>query len=346
MVSMALLLNKIVRSNGSIEEYGSLEALTLLQPDTHDRTFVGLLEPTYADLAALAGLFDLHPLAIEDSEHGHQRAKIDRYGDTYFLVLRPITYLDDSEEIRLGETHLFIGPHFMIWLVKDSLRSVGKTGLDMHQNFNELIMQTGATSAQTMFFLHGVLDNLVDSYYPVIVGLENDGDEIEDALFSTAGEASEISQRIYGLLNEVADFKRAVKPLAPMLDLLMGRLRMLDSTGHRSTMEESLELTRLLRDVHDHVLQINDRVDDLRASLENALAVNSTIVAERQNDDMKRISAWAAILVVPTVIGSIYGMNFDNMPELHWVYGYPASLGLMVLVSFILWVVFRKKGWL
>lgn len=346
MVSMALLLNKIVRANGDIEEYSTLKDLAELQPQAGDRTFAGILEPSRQDLESLAALFNLHPLAIEDSEYGHQRAKIDRYGDTYFLVLRPIVYLDDTEEIRLGETHLFVGPHFMIWLVKDSLRSAEKTRAAMNQNFNELVMQTCTTSAQTMFFLHGVLDSLADSYYPVIDGLENDGDEIEDTLFSTAGEASEISQRIYSLLNEVANFKRAVKPLVPMLDLLMGRLRLMEATGRATGTEEGVELIRLFRDVHDHVLQVNDRVDDLRVSLENALAVNSTIVAERQNDDMKRISAWAAILVVPTVIGSIYGMNFDSMPELHWTYGYPASLGLMALVSFILWVVFHKKGWL
>lgn len=346
MVSMALLLNKIVRTDGVIEECGTLEDLTERQLQAGDRAFVGLLEASHHDLDALAALFDLHPLAIEDSKHGHQRAKIDRYGDTYFLVLRPIVYLDDTEEIRLGETHLFVGPHFMIWLVKDSLRSAEKTKAAMHHNFNELLMQTSATSTQTMYFLHGVLDNLADSYYPVIDGLENDGDEIEDTLFSSGGEASEISQRIYGLLNEVADFKRAVKPLVPMLDLLMGRLRLMEATGHSAGTEEGVELIRLFRDVHDHVLQVNDRVDDLRVSLENALAVNSTIVAERQNDDMKRISAWAAILVVPTVIGSIYGMNFDNMPELHWTYGYPASLGLMVVVSFVLWLIFKRKTWL
>lgn len=127
-----------------------------------------------------------------------------------------------------------------------------------------------------------------------------------------------------------------------MLDLLMGRIRIQAETGD----EHQLELLRHFRDVKDHVISVVDRVDDLRSSLENALAVNSTIVAERQNDDMKRISAWAAILVAPIVIGSIYGMNFDVMPELHWTFGYPASLLLMAAVSFGLWLVFKKKEWL
>lgn len=256
-------------------------------------------------------------------------------------MLRPAVYLDDSEEIRFGETHMFVGQNFAIWLVKDALRSVDTTQRSMDAVFSSEL-ESLTIQAYPLAFLHRVLDMLVDGYFPVIEGLENDGDEIEDALFSANSEASEISQRIYSLLNEVSDFKRAVKPVGQMLDLLMGRIRIQAEAGD----EHQLELLRHFRDVKDHVISVVDRVDDLRSSLENALAVNSTIVAERQNDDMKRISAWAAILVAPTVIGSIYGMNFDAMPELRWTFGYPASLLLMVAVSFVLWLVFKKKEWL
>ncbi|WP_237212378.1 magnesium and cobalt transport protein CorA [Rothia nasimurium] len=335
------LLNTLNHTTGAVTGYDSLTDLAQAFTPGTDCAYIGLVDPSRDDLTTLTGLFDLHPLAVEDSEQGHQRSKLDRYGSTYYLVLRPAIYLDDTEEIRFGETHMFVGENFVIWLVKDALRSVDTTQRTMDAVFSGTL-ESLTMQAYPLAFLYRVLDMLVDGYFPVIEGLENDGDEIEDTLFADNSEASEISQRIYSLLNEVSDFKRAVKPVGQMLDLLMGRIRIQAEAGD----EHQLELLRHFRDVKDHVISVTDRVDDLRSSLENALAVNSTIVAERQNDDMKRISAWAAILVVPTVIGSIYGMNFDVMPELHWTFGYPASLLLMVVVSFGLWVVFKKKEWL
>ncbi|WP_237206995.1 magnesium and cobalt transport protein CorA [Rothia nasimurium] len=335
------LLNTLNHTTGAVTGYDSLADLARAFTPGTDCAYIGLVDPSRDDLTTLTGLFDLHPLAVEDSEQGHQRSKLDRYGSTYYLVLRPAIYLDDTEEIRFGETHMFVGENFVIWLVKDALRSVDTTQRTMDAVFSGAL-ESPTMQAYPLAFLYRVLDMLVDGYFPVIEGLENDGDEIEDTLFADNSEASEISQRIYSLLNEVSDFKRAVKPVGQMLDLLMGRIRIQAEAGD----EHQLELLRHFRDVKDHVISVTDRVDDLRSSLENALAVNSTIVAERQNDDMKRISAWAAILVAPTVIGSIYGMNFDVMPELHWTFGYPASLLLMVVVSFGLWVVFKKKEWL
>lgn len=335
------LLNTLNHTTGVVTGYDSLTGLAQTFTPGTDCAYIGLVEPSRDDLTTLTGLFDLHPLAVEDSEQGHQRSKLDRYGNTYYLVLRPAIYLDDSEEIRFGETHMFVGKNFVIWLVKDALRSVDTTQRTMGGVFASAL-ESSTMQAYPLAFLHRVLDMLVDGYFPVIEGLENDGDEIEDALFADNSEASEIPQRIYSLLNEVSDFKRAVKPVGQMLDLLMGRIRI----QAEAVDEHQLELLRHFRDVKDHVIHVIDRVDDLRSSLENALAVNSTIVAERQNDDMKRISAWAAILVAPTIIGSIYGMNFEVMPELNWVFGYPASLLLMVAVSFGLWVVFKKKEWL
>ncbi|MBF0808447.1 magnesium and cobalt transport protein CorA [Rothia nasimurium] len=335
------LLNTLNHTTGAVTGYDSLADLARAFTPGTDCAYIGLVDPSRGDLTTLTGLFNLHPLAVEDSEQGHQRSKLDRYGSTYYLVLRPAIYLDDTEEIRFGETHMFVGENFVIWLVKDALRSVDTTQRTMGAVFSSAL-ESPTMQAYPLAFLHRVLDMLVDGYFPVIEGLENDGDEIEDALFADNSEASEISQRIYSLLNEVSDFKRAVKPVGQMLDLLMGRIRIQAETGN----EHQLELLPHFRDVKDHVISVADRVDDLRSSLENALAVNSTIVAERQNDDTKRISAWAAILVAPTVIGSIYGMNFDVMPKLHWTFGYPASLLLMVAVSFGLWVVFKKKEWL
>lgn len=313
------------------------EAIQLYTQGNH--IYLGYHEPTDTEINQLKDTFNLHPLAIEDSLHGHQRAKMERYGSTYFAVLRPAIYLDAEEEIHFGETHLFVGQNFVIWIVKDALRNQANSASTAHTIFTQANQHS---PAHPLTFMHQVLDTIVDGYIPVIEGLENDGDEIEDTLFSEKADGSEISQRIYSLLNEIADFKRAVKPVAQMLTLIMGRIRMQTDADS----PHNIELIRRLRDVHDHATHVNERVDDLRSSLENALAVNSTIVAERQNDDMKRISAWAAILVAPTIIGSIYGMNFDNMPELHWVYGYPAALILMLAVSLTVRLTFRKKGWL
>jgi len=187
---------------------------------------------------------------------------------------------------------------------------------------------------------------------PVLSGLETDSDEIEDALFTDGGKNRGISQRIYGLLNQVIDFQRACKPLDSMLvriveDLRIGALDASPRPGAtpRRVEDESVELQRQFRDVHDHVMQIRDRLEDLRTSLQNALTVHDTLVAQQQNEDMKRISAGAAILVVPTIIGSIYGMNFEYLPELKWEYGYPASLLLMVLACVGVYFFFKKRGW-
>lgn len=337
---MPLLLNVLNPEAGAAYSSGSVQR-TIEAYRAGEQAFIGISDPTDADLTWLTDTFDLHHLAVEDSEFGHQRAKIEKYGDTYFLVLKPTVYVDEIEEIRFGEAHVFVGPRFAVWLIKDSLRSEVHSQQVMEAAFARL-----EDEPTPMKFLHQLMDGLVDGYIPVVEGLENDGDEIEDSLFEENHEASEISQRIYGLLNEVSDFKRAVKPVAQMLELIMDRLRMQTNVGTERQQEETVELLRHYRDVHDHAVHVSERVDDLRTSLENALQVNATIVAERQNDDMKKISAWAAIFVAPTIIGSIYGMNFDDMPELHWAFGYPFALGLMVAVSLGLWFTFKKKDWL
>lgn len=293
-------------------------------------------------MQALTTNFGMNELAVEDSTEGHQRAKIDRYGNTYFLVLRPAVYLDKEEEIHFGEIHLFMGENFMVAIVKDYLREESNV---------KALLQDIASQMENLKtpwdMIHAALDSVVDRYFPVIEGLENDSDEIEDALFSpTPTDNAGISQRIYALLNEIADFKRACKPLVGMLDTLMERIRAVANTDSVENKQEAVHDVRQFRDVKDHAIQVNDRIDDLRNTLQNALEVNSILVAEQQNDDMKRISAWAAILVAPTIIGSIYGMNFENMPELQWPWGYPASLLLMVAVSTILYLIFKKRNWM
>lgn len=340
---MPILMNAVNLPDGTTQECDSLQATHALISENEGATaFIGISDPSLATMQEIAQRFGMNELAVEDSMEGHQRAKIERYGDNYFLVLRPAAYLDEKEEIHFGEIHLFMGANFLIGIIKDYLREER----DIKRMFSRFSHEMGERETP-WDMVHAALDTVVDGYIPVIEGLEDDCDEIEEALFAPGkSDTSSISRRTYELLNEVSDFKRACRPLLTMLDTLMGRLRTMTITPDSPEGRENVDDLRHLRDVRDHATQINERIDDLRYTLQNVLEVNSTIVAERQNDDTKRISSWAAIFVVPTVIGSIYGMNFEHMPELSWTYGYPASLLMMFLAALALYLIFKRKGWM
>jgi magnesium transporter len=300
--------------------------------------WIGLYRPSVEEVREIADEFGLHPLAVEDTLLGHQRAKLERYGDTRFVVLRPARYLDDEEEVEFGEVHIFVGPDFVVTIRHAESPDLGRVRRRM-QSQPELL-KLGPLS-----ILYAVLDEVVDEYGPVIAGLENDIDEIEDQLFS--GDP-DVSRRIFGLSREVMEFQRAVKPLVPMIETLR------DDEGL------DLELRRALRDVLDHAVNAAERADAYRTILDNALVVNSALVAQAQNEEMRRmtefgldqneqvkkVSGWAAILFAPTLVGGIYGMNFEYMPELEWPWGYPMALGLMLASSLTLFAVFRRRGWL
>jgi magnesium transporter len=300
--------------------------------------WIGLYRPSEDEIREIADEFDLHPLAVEDTLLGHQRAKLERYGDTRFVVLRPARYLDDEEEVEFGEVHVFVGPDFVVTIRHAESPDLGRVRRRMES-------QPELLTLGPLSILYAILDEVVDEYGPVIAGLENDIDEIEDQLFN--GDP-DVSRRIFGLSREVMDFQRAVKPLAPMIETL------------RDDESLDLELRRALRDVLDHAVSAAERADQFRAILDNALAVNSALVAQAQNEEMRRmtefgldqndqvkkVSGWAAILFAPTLVGGIYGMNFDYMPELHWLFGYPMALGLMLASSLTLFFVFRRRGWL
>jgi magnesium transporter len=322
-------------------------------PDSLDDTFevlrarngmawIGMYRPTPAEVESVAKEFDLHHLAVEDALVGHQRPKLERYGTTQFIVLRPARYLDASEEVEFGEVHLFIGPDFAITIRHAESPDLGRVRKRLESNPKLLALGPLA-------IMYAVLDQVVDEYSPVVSGLENDIDEIEDQLFS---EDTNVSRRIYELSREVIAFQRATQPLVGMLGLLRERL---DETDERT-----LELRRDLRDVEDHVLTLVERVDSFRMLLQNALMVHATLVGQRQNDETKalteaslrqadqakRISSWAAILFAPTLVASIYGMNFRNMPELHWTYGYPYAIALMLALGVGLYFSFKHRGWI
>ncbi|MFT4468996.1 magnesium/cobalt transporter CorA [Arthrobacter sulfonylureivorans] len=296
--------------------------------------WIGLYRPSEPELATVAAEFDLHYLAVEDALRGHQRAKLERYGGTLFTVLRPARYIDETEKVEFGELHTFMGENFLITVRHAESPDLSRVRRRMEAAPD--LLAAGPPAA-----LYAVLDQVVDEYEPVVLGLENDVDEIEDQLF---GGDPNVSRRIYELLREVIEFQRALQPLEDIISIL-----------HRGREDQALDLevARGLRDVQDHVIRLNERVNAFRAVLQNALSLSSTLQAQKltetsvaQNEQVKRISSWAAILFAPTLVAAIYGMNFTAMPELRWPLGYPFALLLMVLTALALYWFFRRNKWL
>lgn len=303
--------------------------------------WIGLYRPDAAELHAVAKEFGLHDLAVEDALVGHQRAKVEQYGDHLFVVLRPARYLDAEEEVEFGEVHVFVGHDFVVTVRHAEAPDLGRVRRRLEGQPELLALGPEAV-------LYAIMDEVVDNYSPVLAGLENDIDEIESQLFE---EDVDATQRIYELAREVIDFQRATQPLTDMIAVLL-------RDGEHKAVDP--ELQRHLRDVRDHSIRVSDRTATFRAVLENALTVESTIVARRQNEEMRRmteesvrqgeqmkkISGWAAIIFAPTLIGAIYGMNFDVMPELHWAFGYPMAIGMMLAFGGGLYLAFKKNEWL
>jgi magnesium transporter len=303
--------------------------------------WIGLYRPDMQEIRSVAKEFDLHPLAVEDAITAHQRAKLERYGTTLFTVLRPARYLDDVEEVEFGELHIFTGEDFVVTIRHAEAPDLGRVRRRLEAA--PALLKLGPEA-----ILYAILDQVVDEYLPVVAGLENDIDEIEDQLFT--GDPA-VSRRIYELSREVIEFQRATHPLLNMLVAL--------ESGF-DKYKVDLELQRNLRDVHDHAIRVVEQADSFRVLLQNALSVHTTLVGQQQNDEMrslteaslaqneevKRISSWAAILFAPTLVGTIYGMNFTHMPELRWTAGYPLAIALMVATSVTLYLVFKRRGWL
>ncbi|GAA4663553.1 magnesium/cobalt transporter CorA [Frondihabitans cladoniiphilus] len=333
---MPLIDNGVYVAGHRIDDPTSLDETYRLMDEHHGMAWIGLYRPSPEEIRSVAAEFDLHPLAVEDTMLGHQRSKLERYGSTLFAVLRPARYVDREETVEFGELHLFVGPDFVVTVRHAESPDLMKVRKRM-EAAPDLLTQ-GPESV-----LYAILDQVVDEYEPVIAGLENDIDEIEDTLFDMdAGPG--LSERIYNLSREVINFQRAVGPLVKMLE---GLQRGSEKYG------VDLELQRSLRDVLDHTLLIVERVGSFRAILDNALTVHATIVTRRQtdqgiqqNEEVKKISSWAAILFTPTLIASIYGMNFTNMPELQWKFGYPFALALMLVFGGGLYLVFKRRRWL
>jgi magnesium transporter len=307
-------------------EPNSLKETSETRRERGGMAWIGLYRPSAEEFSSVAEEFELHPLAAEDAIKAHQRPKLERYGDTLFVVLRPARYLDESETVEFGEIHVFVGPSFVVTVRHGEAPPLDEVRRRLEGD-PELLRRGPAA------VLYGIMDRVVDDYAPVVDGLENDIEEIEAEVF---GGNPTVSRRTYELSREVIEFRKATGPLAGVLDSLL----------EDEELEVDPEVRRYLRDVQDHVLRVVERVEGFRELLNNILSVNLTLVGLSQNDEVKKISAWAAILFAPTLVAGIYGMNFENMPELKWYFGYPFALALMVLVSVVLHRVFKRAGWL
>ncbi|MFF2032051.1 magnesium/cobalt transporter CorA [Arthrobacter sp. NPDC058192] len=322
-----------------------VEGIRSAEPESLEQTFeslteqggmawIGLYRPTEEEMAAVAAEFGLHGLAVEDAISAHQRPKLERYDDNLFTVLRPARYLDESESVEFGELHIFTGRNFVVTVRHAESAVVGQVRRRLERRPD--LLRHGPEAV-----LYALMDQVVDDYVPVVSGLENDIDEIEDQLFS--GDPK-VSRRIYELAREVIQFQRAIHPLPDMI----GQLR----RGFEKYQVDK-DLQHNLRDVEDHVERLISRADSFRDILQNALTLDGTLTANRQNEasaeqneQVKKISSWAAIFFAPTFVAGLYGMNFDHMPELHWALGYPMAIGLMAGSAALMYAIFKRKGWL
>jgi magnesium transporter len=288
--------------------------------------WIGVYEPSQEEFDAVRREFDLHELAVEDAVKAHQRPKVELYGDTVLVVLKTVRYVEDRDELETGEILLFVNRDFVV-SVRHGQAALHDVRLQIEQRPD--LLRCGAGSV-----LYAIVDRIVDDYEPVIAAIEADIQDVEHEVFSPT--RSNPAERIYTMEREVLDLHRAIAPLAPAVDKL--------ARGHHAIIHPDLQT--YFRDVHDHLLRINGRIDGFRDLLSSALQANLTQAAVRQNADMRKISAWVAILAVPTGVAAIYGMNFSFMPELEWRYGYPAVMcAIVALCAFLYWR-FRRSGWL
>jgi magnesium transporter len=298
----------------------------LKKPDVF--VWVGLLDPSPELLAEIQNEFKLHDLAVEDARLAHQRPKLEQYGDSIFVVLRPAVWSAAERRVELGETHLFVGPRYVVSVRHGSSGSYAPVRARCESTPSLLAKGPG-------FVLYAIMDFVVDQYFPVVDSLEAQLEQLEDEIFDQAFNRATV-ERIYDLKRNLLEIKRAVSPLVDVCNRLM-----------RFDLPLIPEDTRpYCRDVYDHAIRINEAVDRQRELLTGALEAHLSLIAVAQNDAMKKLAGWAAIIGVPTMVAGVYGMNFKFMPELEWHYGYPLIMAVMVGACGFLYYRFKRAGWL
>ena len=290
--------------------------------------WVGLLDPSPELLEQIQQEFGLHDLAVEDARLAHQRPKLEQYGESIFVVLRPAVWSDGEQRVTLGETHIFVGPHYVVSIRHGTSASYAPVRARCETTPGLLAKGPG-------FVLYAIMDFFVDQYCPVVDALETQLERLENEIFDQAFDRSTV-ERIYELKRNLLEIKRAVSPLVDVCNRLM-----------RFDLPLIPDDTRpYFRDVYDHAIRINEAVDRQRELLTGALEAHLSLIAVAQNDAMKKLAGWAAIIGVPTMVAGIYGMNFKFMPELEWHYGYPLIMAGMVAACGFLYYRFKRAGWL
>jgi magnesium transporter len=288
--------------------------------------WVALKEPGPGELAAMQHEFGLHPLAVEDARHGHQRPKIEEYGDSLFVVLHIIEIVDG--ELNLGEFDIFAGPNYILTVRSRAEQGFREVRARCEREPHLLRLGSG-------FVLYALMDAVVDRYFPVIDALESELEALEERMFA-GGSARANIEAMYALKQKLLLLKHAAGPLYESVGKLYGGRVPQVCTGTQE----------YYRDVYDHLSRINQSIEALRETVTTALSVNLSLISLQENETTKRLAACAALVAVPTLIAGVYGMNFKHMPELDWVFGYPLAIGIMLTIDVYLFSRFRKAGWL
>lgn len=292
--------------------------------------WIGLHEPTEEEFEHVSSEFGLHPLAVEDALHAHQRPKLEVYADSLFLVLKPVSYQEPPATVTAGELMLFVGDSFVVTVRHGEANPLGAVRERLEKEPE--VLRLGPTAV-----MYAVSDAIVDQYMEVAADLHISLDALEEDVFAPEGHlARDTASRIYGFKRQVLGFRRATGPLAEPLERLV-------RAGVPFVPEDSRPF---FRDVSDHLTRVNEQVDSLDRLLSDILSANLAQLSVRQNDNMRKISAWAAMFAIPTAIAGVYGMNFDHMPELHQVWGYPVVLALIAVACLLLFRLFKRRGWM
>ncbi|MFF8945042.1 magnesium and cobalt transport protein CorA [Streptomyces sp. NPDC014864] len=330
------VVNCVMYRDGSrVPEAGDVvEAVARVRKAGDGFVWLGLHEPTDQEFAGIAELFDLHPLAVEDAVEAHQRPKLERYGETLFAVFKTVCYVEHeeltatSEVVDTGEIMLFVGRDFVITVRHGRHGSLGPLREELESEPQQLAKGPAAV-------LHAIADHVVDDYLSVTDSVQADIDQVETDVFAENG-ARVDPGRIYQLKRELLELKRAVVPLTrPVEDLATRPIRVVD-----------LEIQAYFRDVLDHLMRAKEQIASFDELLNSILQAHLAQVTVAQNEDMRKITAWAAVIAVPTMVCGVYGMNFDHMPELHWRFGYPLVIGVISVACLVLYRGFRRNGWL
>jgi magnesium transporter len=322
------IVNSVAYKRGLRVAAVEIEEIPRVLEDPETFVWVGLFEPDEALLERVQAVLGLHDLAVEDAHRAHQRPKLERFGDSLFLVLRTARFEEPDGRLEFGETHVFMGARYFVTVRHGSYKS--HLGVRARCEAEPEALALGPA-----YVLHSVLDFVVDQYFPILEELEDRFEKIEEDVFDGRSER-QTTERLYDLRSDLVALRRAVSPLVE----ISGRLERHEGPLIPDT------IRIYLRDVHDHALRIHEMLEGLRELSTSALEAHLSLLSISQSEDTRKLAAWAAIIAVPTMLAGVYGMNFRHMPELDWRFGYPVVVGGMAAACGLLYRQFKKIGWL